>query len=371
MVDRFEAFDRDFALFDQGSMMEKMTGLLREGASVGIHLVLVGDRVLTSSRFSSTTEDKLVLRLNEKTDYAMMSIPTKSVPDEMPPGRALRAGDVSEVQFALLGTDPSGAAQVAALTELADKVTARDLSLDPSLLPFRVDGLPDELTFDQAWERLPQGGSPSPMWAMIGVGGDDLTAVGPNLLDRPSFLIGGPPRSGRSTVLLTVARSLIAQGTGVVILSPKNSPLRDLAGTPGVVAVLTDPEPALGEFRAAMNAVVTPAGVVLVDDAELLLRSELDADLSTLARGGAGNGWGLIAAGNTEALFSGITGWHVNVKRNRCGALLSPQSVTESDVVGARIPQGLISSGVEPGKAHVHLGDGKFITVRVPKTTAP
>ncbi|MFJ9850361.1 FtsK/SpoIIIE domain-containing protein [Streptomyces sp. NPDC101150] len=370
LVDRFEAFDRDFAQYDQGSLMDKVQRLLLEGASVGVHLVLAGDRVLSSTRFSSTTEDKLVLRLNEKADYGMFGVPTRQVPASIAPGRALRPQDFAEVQFALLGADASGAAQVGALLELAREATERDAAVAAALRPFRVDTLPDELTFDEAWERRPEGGTASPMWAMVGVGGDELTALGPNLLDRPSFLVGGPPKSGRSTVLMTVARSLLAQGTGLVITTPKSSPLRQLAGADGVFAVLDDPEIALADFRAAMQSVATDTGVVLVDDAELLLHSEIDADLATLGRGGAGNGWGLVTAGNTEALFGGLGGWIVSVKRNRCGALLSPQSVTESDIVGARVPHGLVGQGVEPGKAHVHLGDGKFVTVRVPHTTA-
>ncbi|MEU1162921.1 FtsK/SpoIIIE domain-containing protein [Streptomyces sp. NPDC005921] len=80
MVDRFEVFEREFTAYDNGSYMERMIRLLRDGAGVGIHVVLAGDRVLGSSRFSGTTEDKIVLRLNDRQDYSSVGIPSKSAP---------------------------------------------------------------------------------------------------------------------------------------------------------------------------------------------------------------------------------------------------------------------------------------------------
>lgn len=132
--------------------------------------------------------------------------------------------------------------------------------------------------------------------------------------------------------------------------------------------VHTDPEVALDEFRASLRRVTQPTGVVLVDDAEQLVHSELEPDLATLARGAAGEGWALVVAGNADALSTGLSGWVGHARRNRCGALLAPQSVTESELVGARVPHGLLGGQPPAGRAHVHLGDGRFVTVQVPES---
>ncbi|MFJ2770613.1 FtsK/SpoIIIE domain-containing protein [Streptomyces sp. NPDC087300] len=367
-VDRFEAFERDFAGYDQGSVMDAMALLMREGAGVGVHLVPAGDRVLSQNRFASSTEDKLVLRLNDRTDYAMVGLNARAVPEELPAGRGVLLKDTSSAQIALLATaDAGGAGQARALGELAERVLERDALVPAARRPFRVDVLPEKLDFAEALERRPAG--TSPLWAMVGVGGDELAAIGTDLSVVPSFVIAGPPRSGRSTVLLTMARSLTELGTKIVVIAPRHSPLRRLAGDPGVVAVFTDADVAVADFRAALGAVDTPAGAILVDDAEMMINSELDNDFVALARGSAGDGWGLVVAGNNEALLGGVAGWQTVVRRNRCGALLAPRLLSDGEVVGARLPRGLMGQDSEPGRAHLQVGDGRFVTVRVPETT--
>ncbi|MEU5976848.1 FtsK/SpoIIIE domain-containing protein [Streptomyces sp. NPDC047315] len=365
LIDRFEAFERDFGQYDQGSVMDALVALLREGASAGVHVVATGDRVLTQGRFSSSTEDKLVTRFNERSDYSMVGLSPRTVPENLPPGRAVEVRTGRSAQIALIAADPSGPAQAEALTALAERVRERDRHVPADLRPFRVDVLPDEMDFAEAWQSRPP--RTSPLWAMVGVGGDELAAVGTDLSRVPSFLIAGPPRSGRSTVALTMARSLLAQGTKVVVVAPLASPLRALAHEEGVVEVFGDADLAVTDFRAALGRVDSPAGAVIVDDGEVMVNSELDGDLFALARGSAGDGWGLVVAGNNEALLSGLPGWPSTMRRNRCGALLAPRSVTDGEIVGLRVPHGILGADSEPGRAHVHLGDGRYRTVRVPR----
>ena len=143
------------------------------------------------------------------------------------------------MQIALLAADPSGAAQATALREIAKRATTRDAELRPSRRPFRLDVLPTNLTVADALART--GPEQSQLgWALVGVGGDEVRGVGVNLFEgAPTFLIAGPPKSGRSTVLATMVTTLIAGGASVVVLAPRPSPLRALEGSPGVAAVLT------------------------------------------------------------------------------------------------------------------------------------
>ncbi|MFJ4685861.1 hypothetical protein [Streptomyces sp. NPDC088789] len=101
-----------------------------------------------------------------------------------------------------------------------------------------------------------------------------------------------------------------------------------------------------------------------------MLDSDLDGDLSAVARGTAGDGWGLLVAGDNEALDSGLPGWHTQVRRNRCGALLAPRRWSDGDLLGQRVPAGLLGTDSGPGRAHAHLGDSRWVTLRVPATTA-
>lgn len=50
------------------------------------------------------------------------------------------------------------------------------------------------------------------------------------------------------------------------------------------------------------------------------------------------------------------------------GLLLSPQGLSDGDVVGTRIPRDVINPQVVPGRGWLHLGDGNLIQVA---TVAP
>uniref|UniRef100_UPI0016726D63 FtsK/SpoIIIE domain-containing protein n=1 Tax=Streptomyces sulfonofaciens TaxID=68272 RepID=UPI0016726D63 len=363
MVDRFEVFDREYGSFDNGSYLERMMRLLRDGAGVGIHAVLAGDRVLGNSRFAGTTEDKLVLRLNDRADYGSVGIPTRSAPADPAPGRALRTQDLCEVQLAVLGPDLSGTAQAEALTALGEEITRREAAVPAERRAPRLDVLPEQIGYAQALALRPRTG---PMLPLVAVGGDTLSGLAPDLSDVPTFVIAGPPRTGRSTALLTAARSVLEAGAGLVVLAPRRSPLRSFEGRAGVTAVLTDADVPVADFRQVLGNVPEDHAVVVVDDAELFIGTEIDSDLALLARGGAGNGWGLVVAGNAESLSLSLAGWIGQVKRNRTGMLLSPQSLTDGDVIGVRLTRGLVGAAPQPGRGLLHLGDGTLTSVQVP-----
>ena len=372
LVDRLEALDRDYANFDSGSYLESLARVLRDGAALGVHVVLAGDRVLASSRYASTTDDKLVLRLNDVADRTALGLRARDVPEDMPPGRALRAPGTTEVQIGVLpaeGDEPdiSGAGQAAAVARLATTITARERATTAVRRPRPLLSLPDRVSHAAATAAV----RPRPLWALVGLGGDDLAPLGADLAQTPTFLVGGPPRSGRSTALMTMARSLLDAGTGLVVLAPRRSPLRGLAGMPGVATVLTDPDLSPQQLREALGGVPEPTGVVLVDDAEILARSDASADLGVLARGAAGEGWALVAGGSSDALSTGIGGWTALARRNRTGLLLNPQAMTDGELLGVRLSRGLLGTAPLPGRGLLHLGDGALVSVQVPDTPAP
>ncbi|WP_063797981.1 FtsK/SpoIIIE domain-containing protein [Streptomyces sp. 150FB] len=365
MVDRFEVFEREYQSFDNGSFLERMIRLLRDGAGVGIHLVLAGDKVLGNSRFGGTTEDKIVLRMNDRADYSSVGIPTKSAPSDPAPGRGLRTQDLSETQIAVLGADLSGTAQAGILVALGEELTRREAEVPAARRAIRLDVLPDRISYAEALALRVNGG---PMRPLVAIGGDTLAAVGPDLSDVPTFAIAGPPRTGRSTALLSVARSLLDSGAGVIVLAPRRSPLRELEGRAGVAAVITDVEVSLEDFRQVLSNVPEDNAVIVIDDAELFMGAEIDSDLALLARGGAGNGWGVVAAGNAESMSLSLAGWMGQVKRNRTGMLLSPQNLGDGEVIGMRLSRGVVGQAPQPGRGLLHLGDGTLISVQVPAT---
>ncbi len=366
LLDRWEGFTSTLGELDNGRLTDVLTRILGEGTSAGIHLVLTGDRSLIAGRISSLTDDKLVFRLPDRDDFNLAGLRPRELPDEIPPGRAFRAGSGIEVQVALLASDASGPAQAAALRELAQAAATRDAAVPRRLRPFRVDVLPARLSFAAAWQLRDLDTTSSPLWGLVGVGGDQLSAYGPDLADGlPAFVVGGPAKSGRSTVLVAMARSFLASGAQLILVTPRSSPLRALGSEPGVLRLFEGTGLAAADLRAALDELAGP-GVVVIDDAETLRDCDAAEELKDLVSFGADQQRALVFGGNSEDLCAGFTGWQVDAKRARRGCLLSPQGITDGDLIGARLPRSVIGEPVKPGRALLNTGNGELTAVTVP-----
>ncbi len=364
LLDRWEGFTATFGELDGGRLPDIVLGIAREGASVGVHLVLTGDRSLASSRICSLTDNMLVLRLNDRGDYSLVGLPRR-VPDDLPPGRAFWTRDATELQVALLAEDDSGQGQGVALAGLGAAATERDSGVRREQRPFRVDALPARITVEQAALLRPV--DSSPLLAVVGVGGDELRALGPDFADGgTSFVVAGPTRSGRSTAMLAMALSLVAQGTRVAVVAPRPSPLRELAGQAGVLAVVTDAGATGQQWRDLLAEAGEDPVVLLIDDAEVLRDCPASAVFEDVAKGGTGPHRFLVLAGNAEGICLGLSGWQVEAKKARQGLLLSPLSGGDGELVGVRLPRSAVGQPMQPGRGLLHLGDSRIVTVAVP-----
>jgi S-DNA-T family DNA segregation ATPase FtsK/SpoIIIE len=363
LLDRWEGFMGTLSEHDSGALTDLVLTLMREGASAGVHLVVVGDHALLSGRMSSLCEDKLVLRLSDRSDASLAGLNPRKIPENLPPGRGYRAVSAIEVQVALVAADPAGPAQAAAMHNLAAQLTEREAAVPKALRPGKIAVMPTQMTFDEAWESVDK---PRPGWALLGVGGDELEPIGMDLLgDQSTFLIAGPSRSGRSTALAVMAESLLRGGTELVIGAPLRSLLRDLAGRPGVRGVITDDNPEADAFAALVDPGDGPVAL-LIDDAEGWRDFAARDWMRQLIRQASGTKRAVVIAGEVSAVAMGFSGWQVEVKKNRRGALLSPPTLSAGDLVGARLSRANLAERVVPGVARVHLGDGTLQTVQIP-----
>lgn len=72
LIDGWDALVDLVAEHNGGRQMDQLTRLLREGAGSGLHVVATSERALLSGRAASLNDDKLLLRLNERTDYQVV-----------------------------------------------------------------------------------------------------------------------------------------------------------------------------------------------------------------------------------------------------------------------------------------------------------
>ncbi|MFI9232013.1 MULTISPECIES: FtsK/SpoIIIE domain-containing protein [Streptomyces] len=372
LIDGWDSLAALLGDHDNGRPIQELTALIREGAPMGLHVIATSERALMTGKVASLNDERLLLRMSDRNEYSLAGISPKQVPAVVPQGRGWRGGSGIEVQVALLGEPTEGPVtgrdQAEALKRIGERAARRDRDLPAARRPARVMSLPRQVSFTDAYEKVPAADR-RPLWGLIGVGGDELGAIGVDFAaDAPSFLVSGPPGSGRSTALTTLAVSLLAGGTRVVALTPRESPLRGLARHPRAV-VITDPDPLADEVTAALNAEPGPT-VVLVDDADLLAQlPAADAALREVATTGRDRGIGLVAAATAETLTSVGIGWLGLVRRVRKGMLLSPQSPGEGDILGVRVPYDLLRGRPTPGRGlTVDPVTGALVSVLVPET---
>jgi DNA segregation ATPase FtsK/SpoIIIE, S-DNA-T family len=149
------------------------------------------------------------------------------------------------------------------------------------------------------------------------------------------------------------------------VAAPRPSPLRALAGAPGVLAVFDQLDLAETELAGALASFAGP-GVVLIDDAELLRDCGAAAELSRLVALGGDAGRALVLGGDAESIGVGFSGWQVEARRARRGCLTSPTALPDGDLIGVRLSRDVLGQPPRPGRCLLHTGDGKPLTVTVP-----
>ena len=83
-----------------------------------------------------------------------------------------------------------------------------------------------------------------------------------------------------------MARSFLTAGAQLVLVTPRPSPLRNLAGQPGVVASFESAAISEADLSTAVDTFTGP-GVVLIDDAEMTKDCEAGEQLAEIVTFGA------------------------------------------------------------------------------------
>lgn len=362
LLDGWEGYVAALEGIDYGRLIEMITKIFREGAAVGVKVVMTADRSGFSGQVSSSFADKLVLRLTDANEYSLAGLASREIPSEMPSGRALRLTDqgVQESQIALLVRDPSGQAQVAALRSIAQRAREAHPIPPKSHRPLRVDELPMRITAEQAYALDTAVDPSSPLSALFCVGGDELEPISIDLEESgPGFVIAGPPKSGRSTALLVAAKSLLRNQVPLILVTPRRSPLKLLENHEGVLGVLNT-ESSEQDVRQLVDR-TNGRFAVVADDADMLYDSDLDRALEEVAQSGRDGGVGLIAAGATDTLGSQYRGFVVELRRSRQGMILSPQSSSDGELFNVRVPTG---SGGGPVGRGLLVRSGQMMPVQ-------
>lgn len=292
-----------------GEVSELLLELLRV-APERLTCVVSGGRSLLAPRFASSFASRLLLRLDDRADYLLAGVAARDVPDQMPPGRGLRAVDAAEFQL-LASPGPSS---LGAAPESAGGGRLAETAVVLRPLPAVVE---------RAGLRSPARG------LLLGVGGDAAVPVAVDpFAGAARMLVAGPPRSGRSTALGALLAEALRVRHAVVVAAPARSPL-SAAGQHFGVPVL---DPAGGP---AGSGPPPPGTLLLVDDSEAFLDTALGDDLTGWLRA-AGTELAAVVSARADELATAYRGLGVEIRRNRSGLLLQPGPL-EGELLGIRL----------------------------------
>jgi S-DNA-T family DNA segregation ATPase FtsK/SpoIIIE len=361
LIDGFPGLQAAFDRSDVHDWLAVLLRLVADGRQVGVHAVVTTDRRTLPTALLASMAGRLALRTAEPDEMTSFGVSSKVARDaDLGPGRGFLQGP-HEVQVAVVGDDPSGAGQAATIEAVARRLAAprgtarRDRTgrgplagtTRPPVPVVPAPPLP-ELPGAVTLTAAPTG----PFRVPLGLSDLDLEVVEADLT-RQHVAVCGPPQSGRSTTLATVATALARSGDGLHLagIGAGSSPLAGLDlwdaasfGRTGQVPVL---EEVLDRFEMAGGT--DPRAVVVLDGVE-----DLEAGctplLDRLVRAGAVR---LVISANVPTLGRGHSGWLGEVRRSRTLVMLQPEGRAEVDQVGGVRPRFRPEQPFPPGRGVV------------------
>jgi S-DNA-T family DNA segregation ATPase FtsK/SpoIIIE len=307
------------ALDGRAEEIELLNRIVAEGPALGIAGVLAAERPgAIPPAILAGCGERWLFRLDDPAEAGLCGVPAAAVP-RGGPGRIVVASNRLEGQVAELAA--------------------------PSAGPPASGGPPPigTLSYDVDAAGLPPGRRHGERATELVVGVDFHSLQPATLVvpDGEHVLVAGPPRSGRSTALVRLARSWRdAHPDGTVLAFPTD-------GVAGAVDAMTPLRPCL----------------LLIDDAERV--DDATGALSTLV-GERRSGLLVIAAGRPDALRVQYGHWTNVVRRSRLGLLMTACADTDGDVLGEVLPR-RPPLPPRPGLAWV-VGTGPRALVQVGRT---
>ena len=331
LLDGYAAFAAAYERVGAGELVDELPRLVSDGRALGVHFAVAAERrAAVRPALTSVIQNRVVLRMADDDEYAALGLEPRTFRGvTLPAGRGF-AGR-SEMQCALVGADPGS--EPAAVAAAGERM--REHYGDASAPPIRL--LPAE---------VPRGEMPAPeqpLEAVIGLSDESLAPVS-TVLDEGHFLIAGPRRSGRSTALETIARSLRAAMPSLELhlAAPRRSHLPSLEIWSSVASGLQESEAllsSLAERVAARTSGSEEPIVLVVDDGGELSDGKAGTALEMIARRGRDLGVWVVAATEAQGAHRTFGGWLRELRNEEHGLLLVPQVDIDGDLLGVRLPR--------------------------------
>jgi S-DNA-T family DNA segregation ATPase FtsK/SpoIIIE len=327
LVDGVGAFRAAYEPSDRVRWFDTFVSIATDGRPVGVHVVVSAEqRSSIPSALASAVQRRLVLRLASADDYNLLGVPDDILTLDSPPGRGI-LGD-AEVQVAVLGGSSDTGAQVRAIARFGASMQKAG---HPGAPPIR--SLP---------ERVPRRSLPPVVDKMPVIGISARTLEAATIEPRGSFIVTGPPGSGRTSTLGTLAECLRAwdPAARLFYFGGSRSALADLDLWTETALVPAD----IDGLAAQISTMVRnrtkdePLVAVFVESVNEFSSGPFDAALSDMAKACQTEDQFIVFEGETSTLGGsyGLLGY---AKSSRAGLALQPDQADGTTVFRTNFPR--------------------------------
>jgi DNA segregation ATPase FtsK/SpoIIIE, S-DNA-T family len=363
LIDGLTSFIERYSSVDAGLLIDRLGALLLDGRAAGVHFIMTANRRGgIPMAIVSAVSEQIVLRMANPDDYGMLDIKMKDIPIEPPPGRGIfgrhefQAAIVTSAEHAALVTqaqhdrDDEALEAITLTAQGGDMQQAAIAGLGEWLVGFgwelaevdRLRRLPAEA------KRTPSYDAPLPPWeANVGLGDAHLTPGILSLVEAHA-IVTGPPRSGRSTALLTIACSLRQSTPNLtsVLIGSRRSPATEHLGWTHRALTDLDAADLLNQLTEQVRSeqVTDPLLVCLDDYSDLddgLVGTAFSTLFSACKRGAPVR---FVLASEPKSLLTNWNDGAKGIRRFRTGLLLQPDVDTDGDLLAVRLPRQLWQS---------------------------
>ena len=352
LVDNFPAFRAEFdSTSARAPWWSAFNQILSDGRALGMHVAFTADRPgSVPNSVSANVQRRVVHRLTDDSQYVMLDEPNDVLSATSPAGRALMDG--LETQIAIIGGKTSTAEQSKALVALGDAIaaTGREKAVGVGVLAteYPASQLPDSVNG----------------LAALGISDDTLEPVGFEPIG--TFLIAGPPASGRTNALRALlsavqrstpkakyyylgnARSTIGMGKMWEASAQSMEDVVDLAKELSAAVAEKAPKQKI---------------VVVIEQIADFLSSSADGPLVELIKAVKRSDHFLIADSESSTWNSS---WPLlgEVKSARTGFLIQPDGIEGETILKTAIPR--VSRAEFPPGRGFFIARGKATRVQLP-----
>ncbi|MGL4339161.1 MAG: FtsK/SpoIIIE domain-containing protein [Rhodoglobus sp.] len=352
LIDNFPSFRTEFEVgASRAPWYSCFQQLLSEGRGLGMHVAMTADRPgSVPTAVSSAFQRRVVHRLADDSQYMLLDMPSDVLSPTSPAGRAVIDG--VETQIAIVGGKSNVADQSKALIALAEAMSRNGRTstepvgtlateFGPETLPASIAGMP-----------------------VLGLSDDTLAPMPFDPVG--TFVLAGPPASGRSNALLWLIRSLdsaLPQITRFYFGHARSS-ISTIAGWEATARTVEDATGLAKELIATM-ADPDQKGkiVVVIEQIGDFLSSAADSSLVELIKAVKRSDHFLIADSESSGWGSS---WPLlaEVKSGRTGLLLQPETIEGDTILKTSLPR-ITRSDFPPGRGYF-IARGKTSRVQLP-----